>query len=164
MSFQDRTQHFVSQLDKELSKYPSFNNLEKQTNVPKVYVVMGIGVVYFFLIFLNYGGQLLTNLAGFIVPGYYSLNALFTASKVDDTQWLTYWVVFAFFSVIEAAFAVTYWFPFYFIFKFALIMWLGLPQFGGAQVVFRSFLHPVFSKYFTGSASSNLRSKADAAM
>jgi receptor expression-enhancing protein 5/6 len=116
--------------------------------VPKVYVVMGIGVVYFFLIFLNYGGQLLTNLAGFIVPGYYSLNALFTASKVDDTQWLTYellvtlsillltilphryWVVFAFFSVVEAAFAVTYWFPFYFIFKFALIMWLGLPQFG----------------------------------
>ena len=42
------------------------------------------------MIFLNYGGQLLTNLAGFLIPGYYSLNALFTATKVDDTQWLTY--------------------------------------------------------------------------
>jgi hypothetical protein len=29
------------------------------------------------------------NFAGFIVPGYYSLDALFSASKVDDTQWLT---------------------------------------------------------------------------
>jgi receptor expression-enhancing protein 5/6 len=91
----------------------------------------------------------LTNLAGFAIPGYYSLNALFTTTKVDDTQWLTwvyslcttceamliiepdrYWVVFAFFSVIEAAFSVTYWLPFYYIFKFVLIMWLGLPQFG----------------------------------
>lgn len=57
---------------------------------PKVYVVLGLGFVYFFMIFLNYGGQLLTNLAGFLIPGYYSLNALFTLTKVDDTQWLTY--------------------------------------------------------------------------
>lgn len=48
------------------------------------------GFVYFFLIFLNYGGQLLTNLAGFLIPGYYSMNALFTASPIDDMQWLTY--------------------------------------------------------------------------
>jgi hypothetical protein len=58
-------------------------------DVPKVYVVGGLGFVYFFLIFLNYGGQLLTNLAGFIIPGYYSMNALFTVTKIDDTQWLT---------------------------------------------------------------------------
>lgn len=166
MSFQDKAQNLVSQLDKELSKYPALNNLEKQTGAPKVYVVLGLGFVYFFMIFLNYGGQLLTNLAGFLIPGYYSLNAIFTLTKVDDTQWLTYWVVFAFFSVIESAISVTYWLPFYYVFKFALIMWLGLPQFGGAQLVFRSFLQPVFAKQFTGRAnvaSSNLRAKADAA-
>ena len=26
------------------------------------------------------------NIAGFVVPGYYSLDALFSASKTDDTQ------------------------------------------------------------------------------
>jgi receptor expression-enhancing protein 5/6 len=31
----------------------------------------------------------LTNVAGFVIPGYYSMEALFSASKVDDTQWLT---------------------------------------------------------------------------
>jgi receptor expression-enhancing protein 5/6 len=73
----------------QLSKYPALNNLEKQTSVPKAYAVLGLGALYFFLIIFNLGGQLLTNIAGFIIPGYYSLAALFTASTADDTQWLT---------------------------------------------------------------------------
>lgn len=51
--------------------------------------MIGLTTLYFFLIVFNLGGQLLTNIAGFIIPAYYSLNALFTASKADDTQWLT---------------------------------------------------------------------------
>ncbi|CCX34603.1 TB2/DP1, HVA22 family-domain-containing protein [Pyronema domesticum] len=164
MSFQDKAQNLVSQLDKELSKYPALNNLEKQTGAPKVYVVGGVGFIYFFLIFLNFGGQLLTNLAGFLIPGYYSLHALFTMAKVDDTQWLVYWILFGFLNLIESAFSVTYWLPFYYVFKFMLVMWLGLPQFSGAQVVFKSFLQPLLAKQFqqSGSASANLRAKADA--
>lgn len=65
------------------------NNLEKSTNVPKVYAFLGLVGLYFFLIVFNLGGQLLTNFAGFVLPGYYSLEALFSASKTDDTQWLT---------------------------------------------------------------------------
>ena len=73
----------------QLSKYPALNNLERQTSVPKVYAILGLVGVYFFLIFFNIGGAFLVNIAGFIIPSYYSLNALFSASKVDDTQWLT---------------------------------------------------------------------------
>ncbi len=130
MSFQDRAQHTISQLDKEvfqpplrcisfsllhlrqsikfrflllggslltstctcqkktlqLSKYPMINNFEKQTSVPKVYAFLGLAGVYFFLIFFNIGSQFLVNTAGFVIPAYYSLDALFSASKVDDTQ------------------------------------------------------------------------------
>lgn len=102
----------------------------------------------------------------------------------------SYWVVFAFFNVLESALSVTYWLPFYYVFKFGLVMWLGLPQFrydkqsphsidprvnsnfgvffldSGAQVVFRSFLQPVFAKRFNSgvpTSSANLRAKADAA-
>jgi receptor expression-enhancing protein 5/6 len=57
--------------------------------VPKVYVILGLGALYFFLVFFNIAGAFLVNIAGFLIPGYYSLNALFSASKVDDTQWLT---------------------------------------------------------------------------
>lgn len=129
MSFQEKAQHQISQLDKEvsvarqafpavaavaistryhdrrpvitttaleleadpsaaiqLSKYPALVNLEKQTNVPKVYAILGVGAVYFFLIFFNIAGEFLVNVVGFALPGYYSLEALFSASKVDDTQ------------------------------------------------------------------------------
>lgn len=147
----------------QLSKYPTLNNLEKQTSVPKVYATIGLATLYFFFIVFNLGGQLLTNFAGFIIPGYYSLQALFSVGKTDDTQWLTYWVVFAFFTVIESLVSVVYWFPFYFTFKFVFLLWLGLPTFGGAQLVFRSVLQPAFSRHFSesGSTAANLRAKAD---
>lgn len=73
----------------QLSKYPALQNLEKQTSVPKTYAVIGLITLYFFFIVFNLGGQLLTNFAGFVIPGYYSLEALFSSNKVDDTQWLT---------------------------------------------------------------------------
>ncbi|KAI1772831.1 TB2/DP1, HVA22 family-domain-containing protein [Hypoxylon cercidicola] len=163
MSAQDRVQHYVSQLDRELSKYPALNNLEKQTSVPKVYAVIGLATLYFFFIVFNFGGQLLTNLAGFVIPGYYSLSALFSTTKADDTQWLTYWVVFASFSVLESALSVVYWFPFYYTFKFVFLLWLSLPVFSGAQLIFRSFLQPMLGRYFSesGSTAANLRAKAD---
>lgn len=82
-------QFHLSQLDKELSKYPQLQQFEQQTNVPKVYVVLGLGALYFFLIFFNIAGEFLVNTAGFVIPAYYSLQALFTSSKSDDTQWLT---------------------------------------------------------------------------
>ncbi|KAI1480211.1 TB2/DP1, HVA22 family-domain-containing protein [Daldinia eschscholtzii] len=163
MSAQDRVQHYISQLDRELSKYPALNNLEKQFGVPKVYAVLGVASLYLFFIIFNLGGQLLTNFAGFVVPGYYSLAALFSATKADDTQWLTYWVVFALFSVIESAVSVVYWFPFYYTFKFVFLLWLSLPMFSGAQLIFRSFLQPMLGRHFSesGSTAASLRAKAD---
>lgn len=162
MSLQDRAQNYLSQVDKELSKYPTLNNLEKQSGVPKAYAFLGLGALYFFFIFFNFGGQLLTNFAGFVIPGYYSLDALFSTSKTDDTQWLTYWVVFSFLTVFENVISAVYWFPFYYTFKFIFTLWLALPQTGGAQIVFRSFIQPVFSRYF--SQSGNVAASARAAV
>jgi receptor expression-enhancing protein 5/6 len=165
MSLQDRAQHQIGQIDKELSKYPILNNFEKQTSVPKVYAFLGIVGIYFFLIFFNIGGEFLVNFAGFLIPGYYSLEALFSAGKSDDTQWLTYWVTYAFLTVFESAVHAVYWFPFYYTFKFVLVLWMALPQTGGAQIMFRSFIQPIFSRYFSagGSTAANLRSQADQA-
>ena len=37
----------------------------------------------------------------FLYPAYWSIKALETSDLKDDRKWLTYWVVFAFFSVLE---------------------------------------------------------------
>ncbi|KAK4543089.1 ER membrane protein DP1/Yop1 [Oleoguttula mirabilis] len=162
---QEKAQHHLSNLDKELSRYSYLNQFEQQTSVPKVYVVLGLGALYFFLIFFNIAGEFLVNTAGFALPAYYSLEALFSSGKADDTQWLTYWVVYAFFTVVESALNAVYWFPFYYTFKFVFIIWMALPQTGGAQIVFRSLLQPVFARFFQDSRSTSeqLRSQADKA-
>ena len=72
-----------------MSKYPALQNFEQQTSVPKVYVVLGLGALYFFFVFFNIGGEFLVNTAGFALPAYFSLEALFSATPTDDYQWLT---------------------------------------------------------------------------
>jgi len=77
---------------------------------------------------------------------------------------IQYWVVFSFLTVIESLVSVVYWFPFYFTFKFVFLLWLSLPTFRGADIIFRSFMAPMLGRYFqSGSTASGLRAKADAA-
>ncbi|KAI9158768.1 Protein yop-1 [Paramyrothecium foliicola] len=162
-SAQEKAQNYLGTIDRELAKYPAIANFEKQTGVPKAYALIGAVALYFFFIIFNLGGQFLTNLAGFVIPGYYSLAALFTHNTADDSQWLTYWVVFAFFTVAESFINIVYWFPFYFVFKFIFLLWLALPTFRGADIIFRSFLAPTFGRHFAapGSTAAGVRSKAE---
>ena len=44
----------------------------------------------------------------------------------DEKQ---YWVSFGFLTVLESAVNAVYWFPFYYPFKLALILYMALPQF-----------------------------------
>ena len=48
--------------------------------------------MYFFILIFSFR---------FAYPAYCSIQALESKQKGDDTQWLTYWVVFAAFSVLE---------------------------------------------------------------
>ncbi|KAK9385615.1 TB2/DP1, HVA22 family-domain-containing protein [Lipomyces mesembrius] len=171
MSYQDQIFAGISKLDRELNKYHILDKLEKQTGVPKSYGVLGAVGIYLFLIFLNFGGigELLANLAGLVIPGYYSLLALDSPGAADDTQYLTYWVVFAFFSVIEFwSRAILYWIPFYWFFKVIFVLYLGLPQFNGAKLVYKTVVKPVSAKLITysgqaSSVASSLKEKVDAA-
>jgi receptor expression-enhancing protein 5/6 len=41
-------------------------------------------------------------LVGFVWPVYASFKALKSADTADDTQWLTYWIVFGIVSTVES--------------------------------------------------------------
>ena len=83
----------------------------------------------------------MTSIVGFIYPAYKSLLAIESKVRGDDTQWLIYWVVYCFFSIIELfADMILYWIPFYYAFKLAFLLWCMLPQTRGATFLYEAFL------------------------
>lgn len=146
MSIPPQLQQALSGIDRQFQGNKLFDQFERNTGLPRSVGVLGGGLFYALLVFLNIGGlgQLLTNIAGFALPAYYSLIALKTARKDDDTQLLIYWVVFAFFNVIEFwSKAILYWVPFYFLFKLVFLLWIGTPSTGGAQIVYNHVVGPI---------------------
>ncbi|XP_030759451.1 receptor expression-enhancing protein 5 isoform X2 [Sitophilus oryzae] len=117
-------------------------------NQKKVYFTGGIGVIGVWLVF-GYAAQLVCNTVGFLYPAYMSIHAIESHNKADDTKWLTYWVVFSIFSVLEyfADFIVG-WFPLYWLIKCVFLVWLMIPtEFNGSLVVYKKIVRPYFLKH-----------------
>jgi receptor expression-enhancing protein 5/6 len=86
-------------------------------------------------------------MVGFVYPALKSFQAIehrsttSSSSSTDVTQWLIYWVVYSFFSIIEVFIDILlYWIPFYYAFKIAFLLWAMLPQTRGAKFLYDSFL------------------------
>lgn len=78
---------------------------------------------------------------GIIYPTFKSFEAIESAGRTDDTQWLTYWVVYSFIQIVEKLlWVVLMWVPLYSVMKTALLAWLVVPQFCGAKVLYTMFI------------------------
>ncbi|KAI7825139.1 TB2/DP1, HVA22 family-domain-containing protein, partial [Gamsiella multidivaricata] len=157
--------YYNAQLDKELSKYPQLNQFQAVTGVPKTYVVVGAGAFVFLMIFFNFAGKLLSNLLGWVYPAYRSFKALETPQTDDDKQWLTYWTVYGFVSILESFTDILlYWFPFYFFLKTVFLLWLMIPSFNGAATIYNRVLRPflVQHKSEIDASYQNLKAKVSA--
>lgn len=80
-----------------------------------------------------------------LYPLYASIKAIESPSKVDDQQWLTYWVLYSFVTLVELSFwKVFYWVPLWGYIKLVGACWLVLPQFNGAAFVYDYFVRKNF--------------------
>ncbi|OZJ04773.1 hypothetical protein BZG36_01864 [Bifiguratus adelaidae] len=136
--------YYHAQLDKHLSQHGFLRDLEARTKVPKTTLVLIAAGLILLFIFFNIGAGLVTNILGWGYPAWASFRAIETPNKIDDTQWLVYWTVFGFINVLEYFVdTIVHWFPFWFIFKTLLILYLILPQTRGAEYLYLQFLRPV---------------------
>ena len=89
-------------IDEETREIEIVNKAANTLHVRRAYVVMGAGVFLFAFLFLGFGASFFSHLIGFLYPAYASFKAIESHGTQDDTQWLTYWVVFACFAMLES--------------------------------------------------------------
>lgn len=126
---------------------PLFTKIEAKAHVKREHVAGGtLALLALYLIF-GAGAEFICNFIGFIYPAYCSIKALETSRKDDDTQWLTYWVVYAVLSIIELPFdlLILSYFPIYWLAKTVFLMWCYLPtKNNGADFVYKRLIRPLF--------------------
>ncbi|GMF18258.1 unnamed protein product [Phytophthora lilii] len=98
----DKLLEYKEKISAKLERYEKVVELEKQTGVDKFYIFCVGALLAGILLFVVGGEELVVGLVGFIYPAYMSFKAINTPGTGDDTQWLTYWVVYAFFNLTES--------------------------------------------------------------
>ncbi|PWA58388.1 HVA22-D-like protein [Artemisia annua] len=96
--------------------------------------------------------QLAGPLTMLLYPLYASVVAIESASKEDDQQWLSYWILYSFLTLMEMLLQpLLEWIPIWYDIKLIAVLWLVLPQFRGAAFIYNKFVREqVIKKYYPG--------------
>jgi receptor expression-enhancing protein 5/6 len=83
------------------------------------------------------------NLLTLPYPVYASFKAIESLDKKDDTQWLTFWVVWACATTIESFTDIfIFWIPFYFEIKLGFFILLQLPGLNLSNQIYIFYIEP----------------------
>ncbi|XP_019195244.1 PREDICTED: HVA22-like protein e [Ipomoea nil] len=99
-----------------------------------------------------------------LYPLYASVVAIESTSKLDDEQWLAYWILYSFLTLVEMVFQpILQWIPIWYDVKLVFVAWLVLPQFRGAAFIYETFVREkVIKKYVPNLLQRSPNAKAKA--
>ena len=119
---EEETEKEISLVDKW---YEIMKIIENKTGIHGGIVISGL-IITLIIVYFNIfdADAFITNLVGTIYPAFWTMKSIETNSN-DDKHWLTYWICFAFFNIIEtfSGFILRF-IPFYFFLKIIFLIWL----------------------------------------
>jgi receptor expression-enhancing protein 5/6 len=138
----------VDTLSEQTKNLPVLKEIAQKTGLSTGHVALG-GIVFLIgFMLLGIGADLITDLIGMFYPMYMSFKALESKGGDDDKLWLTYWVIYAIYKVLDDwSSLLFFWVPFYYPIKLAFLIFLFAPQTKGAIKLYDSVIRPFMVKH-----------------
>lgn len=136
--------------EKELSLYDKYLEqmklIQEKTGIPGTYV-MGCLIAAIVFVYIGFLERFITNLVGTVYPAFWTMKSIESRTD-DDKHWLTYWVVFACFTIIDmfSGFILRF-IPFYFFLKICFLIWLFMPNSQGCNIIYHLLVVRVFKSF-----------------
>lgn len=148
-AFKQNLEEWKNKLDEALHQKNKFTDvlelIETKTGVKRLHLALGLIVFVGLYLMVGYGCDFLCNFIGFLYPAYASFKAIETKEKDDDTKWLTYWVVYAVFCLVEYFTDIfLFWIPLYWFLKCCFLVYLMAPaSWNGSVTIYYKFVRPL---------------------
>jgi len=144
-----------AKLDKSLHEKNKFTDIlekvEGKTGVKRLNIVLAVVALIGLYLMVGYGADFLCNFIGFLYPAYASIKAVESREKDDDTKWLTYWVVYSIFHLMEFFTDLFfYWIPLYWFMKCVFLVYCFAPVANnGSVTIYYKIIRPFILRYET---------------
>ena len=123
------------------------NLIQEKTGIKGTFVIWGLILAVIFVYF-NIFDSIITNLVGTVYPAFWTIKSLEQNLIEEQKKWLTYWVVFGSFIIVDMGSPVIVKFiPFYFVLKILFLMWLFMPGSNGCTIVYYLVVKKIFGYY-----------------
>ena len=123
------------------------NLIQEKTGIKGIFVIWGLLLSVIFVYF-NIFDSIITNLVGTVYPAFWTIKSLEQNIIEEQKKWLTYWVVFGSFIIVDMGSPVIVKFiPFYFVLKILFLIWLFMPGSNGCTIIYHLFVKKIFGYY-----------------
>ena len=131
-----------------LEKWQKYMNLiQEKTGIKGIFIILGL-ILSVIFVYFNVFDSVITNLVGTLYPAFWTIKSLEQNSVEEQKKWLTYWVIFGSFIIIDMSSPVIAKFiPFYFFFKILFLIWLFMPGSSGCTIVYYLVVKKIFRYY-----------------
>jgi receptor expression-enhancing protein 5/6 len=147
----DKVKETLQQNTKILDPYaamvPVFIDISTKAGVNPGLILAGVGSVGVLILMILQGWTILLTTVTVLYPAVHSIRAIESPSDEDDKIWLTYWMVFGLFTTLETFFGFIFYFvPYWEWIRLAFFIWLLLPNFNGAKVLYEGAIKKILEQ------------------